>query len=268
MMNWMVPVFIAWLVLVVALAALFWRRQRRGAAAAVIGAGIVIALLLIAVRSGKTNTASQMALEEIPVWQVIREQEPAIYSELNKRVQEMEQVGQSQQQIIDLLQTQITALAMQRLQEAPDDSVVAWMRASIEQAAQIQKASGDACFRYLFPAAKGGIDAAKYLTPTQMQRRFDVDAQMMRAARGAGRHRVSSQERKQARAALELVLEHMQQLYGQDVLLMAAPQQAQGKESRVCDMVLAFWRQVLALPPEKAAAIVRQSVTMGATSSH
>lgn len=263
-MNWMVPVLIAWLALVGALTALFWRRRRKGVAAAIAVVGIALALLTVSSRSGKPDDAPQMVLEDIPVWRVIREQEPALYGELSQRAQELKQAGQTQQQIIDLLQPQITALAMRRLQEAPDDSVVAWMRASIEQAAQIQKVSGDACFRYLFPAVKGGIDAALYLTPAQMQRRFEVDAQMMRAARGAGRHQVSEQEREQARAALEPVLKHMQQLYSQDVALMAAPRKAQGKEARVCDMVLALWRQVLALPPEKAAAIVRLSVAMGA----
>lgn len=266
-MNWTIPVFIAWLVLVVALATLCWRRQRRGIAVAITLAGIVIALLTISARSGKPDTGSQMALEDIPVWRVIREQEPALYRQMNRRAQELEDAGESQQRIIDLLQPQFNALMSQRLQEAPDDNVVAWMRASIEQTAQIQKVSGDTCFRYQFPGVKGGIDVTQYLTPEQMQYRFEVDARMMRAARGAGRHKVSEQEREQARAALEPVVKHMQQLYGQDIALMAAPQQAQGKEALVCDMVLALWRQVLALPPEKAAAIIRLTLSMGATPS-
>lgn len=73
---------------------------------------------------------------------------------------------------------------MSRLQNAPDASVVNYMTINMEQTAAIQKVSDDACFRFLYPAVKGGVNPMRMLDKELMARRMQADADMMRAAYG------------------------------------------------------------------------------------
>ena len=52
----------------------------------------------------------------------------------------------------------------------------------MEQTAAIQKVSDDACFRFLYPMVKGGINPMRMLDKDLMARRMQADADMMRAA--------------------------------------------------------------------------------------
>jgi hypothetical protein len=70
---------------------------------------------------------------------------------------------------------------MMRLQNAPDENVIAYMQINMEQTAAIQKVSDDNCFRFLFPAVKGGINPAKILPGDFLMKRMNIDAAMMRA---------------------------------------------------------------------------------------
>jgi hypothetical protein len=73
---------------------------------------------------------------------------------------------------------------MSRLQYAPDANVVNYMTINMEQTAAIQKVSDDACFRFLYPTVKGGVNPMRMLDKDLMARRMQADADMMRAAYG------------------------------------------------------------------------------------
>lgn len=200
-------------------------------------------------------------LNAMPSWQVLKEQDPRFVTRIREQILTMQKAGDSEQDIIDVVQPQILSLQMSRLQYAPDANAVAYMKINMEQTAAIQKVSDDACFRFLFPGVKGGINPMRVLDKDMMQRRMQADAEMMRAGWSNDRHTVTPEEHA---AAIEDVRPIMQELtvqYGKDIQLLVMPENAVGKEKLTCEMVQAMWGKVLKLPEQKAARVIRMAVT-------
>ena len=103
------------------------------------------------------------ALNAMPAWQVIKEQEPALHQRILDQMAALQKAGEPEQQIIDTIQPQILHLQMSRLQNAPDANVVNYMTINMEQTAAIQKVSDDD----ISPRIKlfGEIEATLISTP-------------------------------------------------------------------------------------------------------
>ena len=200
-------------------------------------------------------------LNEMPAWQVIKEQEPVLHQRILDQISALQKAGEPEQQIIDTIQPQILHLQMRRLQNAPDASVVNYMTINMEQTAAIQKVSDDACFRFLYPAVKGGINPMRMLDKEMMSRRMQADADMMRAAYGKNHHTVTQAERETAVADVRPIMKDLADKYGEDIQLLQMPEKAVGKEKLSCDMVQAMWAKVLKLPEPKAAGVIRLAVS-------
>ena len=200
-------------------------------------------------------------LNEMPAWQVIKEQEPVLHQRILDQISALQKAGEPEQQIIDTIQPQILHLQMRRLQNAPDASVVNYMTINMEQTAAIQKVSDDACFRFLYPAVKGGINPMRMLDKEMMSRRMQADADMMRAAYGKNHHTVTQAEREAAVADVRPIMKDLADKYGEDIQLLQMPEKAVGKEKLSCDMVQEMWAKVLKLPEPKAAGVIRLAVS-------
>jgi hypothetical protein len=202
-------------------------------------------------------------LNAMPSWQVLREQDPRFVARIREQILTMQKAGESEQEIIDVVQPQILELQMSRLQYAPDANAVAWMTINMEQTAAIQKVSDDACFRFLFPAVKGGVNPMRVLDLDKgmMQRRLQADADMMRAGWGKDRHTVTPEEHAAAVEDVRPIMDTLADDYGQDIQLLVMPENAVGKEKLTCELVQAMWGKVLQLPEQKAARVIRMAVT-------
>ncbi|MEH0886435.1 topoisomerase II [Enterobacter sp. UNJFSC 003] len=203
----------------------------------------------------------ETTLNTMPAWQVIKEQEPALHQRILDQIAALQKAGEPEQQIIDTIQPQILHLQMTRLQSAPDANVVAYMTINMEQTAAIQKVSDDACFRFLYPAVKGGINPMRVLDNEIMARRMQADADMMRAAYGKDHHTVTPAEREAAVADVRPIMKSLADKYGEDIQLLQMPEKAAGKEKLSCDMVQDMWAKVLKLPEPKAAGVIRLAVS-------
>ena len=200
-------------------------------------------------------------LNAMPSWQVLKEQDPQFVTRIREQILTLHKAGESEQEIIDVVQPQILNLQMSRLQYAPDANTVAWMTINMEQTAAIQKVSDDACFRFLFPAVKGGVNPMRVLDKPMMQRRMQADAEMMRSAWGKSRHTVTPEEHAAAVEDVRPIMQALADNYGEDIQLLVMPENAVGKEKLTCEMVQAMWGKVLALPEQKAARVIRMAVT-------
>lgn len=233
------------------------------------GLRIAIAVVLGMVAAGwiyrdkAPNTEQQLdtALSSMPVWQVIKEQEPEFRKKVQDEMLALQKAGKNEQQIIDTVQPKILHLQMARLQNAPDANVVNYMTINMEQTAAIQKVSDDACFRFLYPMVKGGINPMRMLDKDLMARRMQADADMMRAAYGKNRHTVTPAEREAAVEDVRPIMKALADKYGEDIQLLQTPEKAAGKEKLSCDMVQEMWAKVLALPEQKAARVIRLAVS-------
>ncbi|POU75414.1 topoisomerase II [Leclercia sp. LSNIH6] len=200
-------------------------------------------------------------LNAMPSWQVLKEQDPRFVTRIREQILTMQKAGDSEQDIIDVIQPQILSLQMSRLQYAPDANAVAYMKINMEQTAAIQKASDDACFRFLFPGVKGGINPMRVLDKDLMQRRMQADAEMMRAGWSNDRHTVTPEEHAAAVEDVRPIMQELTVQYGKDIQLLVMPENAVGKEKLTCEMVQAMWGKVLQLPEQKAARVIRLAVT-------
>lgn len=203
----------------------------------------------------------ESAMSTFPTFQVIKEQEPAFWQHIRDQSVQMKREGKDQQQIIDAIQPQILQLQMSRLQQAPDANVVEYMNINLEQIAAAKKSSDDVCFRFLFPAVKGGVNPVKVMGHDLLAKRTESDARMMRASFGANKHTVTPQEKQQALADMQSIGPTLIARYGQDVQIMSDPSKGVGKEGTGCDIVQDFWKLVLALPEARAAGAVRLALS-------
>lgn len=127
------------------------------------GLRIAIAVVLGMVAAGwiyrdkAPNTEQQLdtALSSMPVWQVIKEQEPEFRKKVQDEMLALQKAGKNEQQIIDTVQPKILHLQMARLQNAPDANVVEYMKINMEQTAAMQKVSDDNCYPLPLPGGEG-----------------------------------------------------------------------------------------------------------------
>ena len=146
---------------------------------------------------------------------------------------------------------------MARLQQAPDANVIEYMKINLEQIAAVAKVGDDECFRFLFPAVKGGINPVRIIPRELMNRRMASDMSMMHAAYGPNKHTVTAQEKKLALQDLQSIGPGLVQRFGPDIQIMADPSKGVGKEKVACEMVQDLWSQVLTLPTARAAGVIR-----------
>jgi len=233
------------------------------------GLRIAIAVVLGMVAAGwiyrdkAPNTEQQLdtALSSMPVWQVIKEQEPEFRKKVQDEMLALQKAGKNEQQIIDTVQPKILHLQMARLQNAPDANVVEYMKINMEQTAAMQKVSDDSCYRFLYPEVKGGVNPMRLLDKDLMQRRMQADVDMMRAAAGPDKHTVTPQEIQQAETDVVPIIQKLTGKYGDDIDLLQMPQKGKGKEKQSCDLVQDLWNNVLALPEPNAAGLIRYAVS-------
>jgi len=233
------------------------------------GLRIAIAVVLGMVAAGwiyrdkAPNTEQQLdtALSSMPVWQVIKEQEPEFRKKVQDEMLALQKAGKNEQQIIDTVQPKILHLQMARLQNAPDANVVEYMKINMEQTAAMQKVSDDSCYRFLYPEVKGGVNPMRLLDKDLMQRRMQADVDMMRAAVGPDKHTVTPQEIQQAETDVVPIIQKLTGKYGEDIELLQMPQKGKGKEKQSCDLVQDLWNNVLALPEPNAAGLIRYAVS-------
>jgi len=233
------------------------------------GLRIAIAVVLGMVAAGwiyrdkAPNTDQQLdtALSSMPVWQVIKEQEPEFRKKVQDEMLALQKAGKNEQQIIDTVQPKILHLQMARLQNAPDANVVEYMKINMEQTAAMQKVSDDSCYRFLYPEVKGGVNPMRLLDKDLMQRRMQADVDMMRAAVGPDKHTVTPQEIQQAETDVVPIIQKLTGKYGDDIELLQMPQKGKGKEKQSCDLVQDLWNNVLALPEPNAAGLIRYAVS-------
>lgn len=199
----------------------------------------------------------EKAMLTMPVYQVIKEQEPALWEHIRNQAAQMKEAGKSEQQIIDVIQPQILQMQMARLQQAPDAEVIDYMKINLEQIAAVQKVGDDECFRFLFPAVKGGINPVRIIPREIMDRRMASDLGMLYASHGPKKHTVTAEEKQLALQDLQALSPMLVQRYGQDIQIMADPNKGVGKEKLTCDMVQDLWTQVLKLPTVRAAGVIR-----------
>ncbi len=227
-------------------------------------AGVIAFVAFFWLASRSSSKTEDQKFDEIvgtmPTYQVLKEQDPQLWQQIRQRALTMQKEGKKEQEIVDEIQPQVLNLQMKRLQTAPDENVVAYMKINMEQTAAVQKSSDDDCYRFLFPEVKGGINPVRIVSQEMFNRRMETDAAMMRAAVGPNKHTVTPQERRDAQQDIQPIAQALSQKYGADLSIMSDPRTGVGKEKITCNIVQDLWNNVLKLPQDKAAGVIRLAI--------
>lgn len=202
------------------------------------------------------------AIKSMPTYKLIEVHEPQVLVQIRTQVLAMIKEGKSEQQVIDVIQPQVLAIQRQRLQFASDALVVAVMQVNMEQTAAVQTVSDDACYRFLYPEVKGGINSVKMLSHDMLMKRVNTDVAMMQSSYGPNKHTVTNEELLNAKKDIQSVVQELMPKYGEDFAIMGDPRRGLGKEKIACEMVQDVWNNVIKLPENKAAGIIRMALAM------
>ncbi|MDX5628474.1 MULTISPECIES: hypothetical protein [unclassified Brenneria] len=211
--------------------------------------------------SGKTFSEelrqAETAMSQLPVYRTIKESDPVFYDKLQVKMVKLKREGKSEQQLIDIIQTDISSFLISRLYYAPDDKVVAQMRNTLKQIEKFQAYGADSCFKFLFPAVSGGVNPAKILPLEIMQQRMQADNDLIAASYITPRAVDKTQEIEAAKQAIQPILQQMQLKYGDDLQMVVRPEAANVDRKRACDIMQDFYQSILSLPQAQSAAVLR-----------
>ena len=215
--------------------------------------GIVAALIVIFFAAGNVintqyhkarererETLFTSAMKNSRLWPVLLEYEPALAANLQAQVLELLKEGTSEQRAVGAIEPQLFALKRQRLQFAPDESALAWMREIMVGV------EGNAC-----------LDKNNSVGTVQTK---DAEFSMLRASWGPDKHIVTREERQNAERDMESLASKLLEKYGDDVQLLSQPEKAQGQQALYCAMSRDFFNTMLELPKPRAAALFRLSM--------
>lgn len=189
-------------------------------------------------RERETQFAS--AMKNSRLWPILLEHEPAMAANLQAQIRDLLREGASEQRAVAAIEPQIFALKRQRLQFAPDESALAWMREILVGV------EGDTC-----------LDQNDSVGAVQTK---DAEFSMLRASWGPDKHTVTSEERHIAEQDMESLASKLQEKYGDDVQLLSHPEKAQGQQTLYCALSRDFFNTMLELPAPRAAALFRLSM--------
>lgn len=225
---------------------------------------IVIALMNLGYGkfySAKNNTKNdraeiETALQKIPLFQTFKEQDPFAYVQFKEGFIALIRQGKSQQEIIDLMQVESMKLISQRVSYAPDSNVINMANDALEEMVYLEKNKNDQCFKYLFPYISGGINTTKVLPPELLQQDLNTKNELFIASYHTPII-ADEQANRLANEDLAPIYDQMVKVYGDDVQMLANPESPNIDRQKVCQMAIKFYGEILLLPQDKAARILR-----------
>ncbi|HHL2559455.1 TPA: DNA gyrase [Yersinia enterocolitica] len=209
----------------------------------------------------RSNDRAQIerSFEGYPVFQTLKQQEPALYTQLIDNFIQSKKEGHSDQQLIDEMRRSVAELTVQRIQRAPDENVIDYMTVILEELRyyQANHHSEHLCFKALFPQVSGGVNTAKVLPKELLMRDLDSINRLFKASSG-GVIKTDNQEHENK---LNIIVAQMQQQYGDDLQMFSNPASPDVDRAKICDMSIDMYSQILKLPPDDAGAVLRSMLS-------
>lgn len=205
----------------------------------------------------RSNDRAQIerAFAEYPVFQTLKQQEPALYTQLIDNFLKSKKEGHSEQQLIDEMKQAVSSLIAQRIQHAPDKDIIDYMNIILEELRyyQANNRSEHLCFKSLFPQVSGGVNATKSLPKELQSRDLDSVNRLFKASSGGIINPINQDYENK----LNTIVAQMQQQYGNDLQMFVNPASPDVDREKVCDMAIDMYGQIMQLPPSDAGAILR-----------
>ena len=195
------------------------------------------------------------------VYQVAKRHEPEVYERLLDRYRASRDGRITAAQFANFANAEISAAATRRLGRAAPGAQLALMRDMTANLKVLRARNDDACFRYLYPEIAGGADVAGVITPQAQARTLELAAEVIRTSAETPASPASAEE-----AANELapIVDAVYAQFGADTQLMSHVRDPGIDRLKVCDIALALYERILALPPADASQVFSAVASPGA----
>lgn len=204
----------------------------------------------------KDRDAIERDLTQIPIYAVMKENDPEGFKALATRYSDGVQAGRSINEIVQEVQTTLTDEVLPRyLQTGPDVELIAYWKSQIAEMEYLNKTDATRCVEFLFPELRQkDFNLTKLVPDALVQQDLGALAALVRATaqdpvRGTG---VNVEE--DVRATIDRMSAENPQ--ANQVLL--DPQKYLGQPKLVCTVLTSFYQQVLALPPDRSGPMLRE----------
>lgn len=200
---------------------------------------------------------AQEQLAATPPYRTIRQQQPALYKQINDQLVAAVRAGSDPTKAIGQLRPLVAELLNQRIGRADDDSIINYMRLSVSQMQNLRQQGGELCFKFLFPEIRGGVNSDELLPPSLQQQ----DRQQMEALLLASQGPEKPVDIAQARQSLQGIVRQLYDKWGSDLQLLNSPIASRIEPQKMCDMTIDLYSAVLALPGKQSANVLRMMLS-------
>jgi hypothetical protein len=129
----------------------------------------------------------------------------------------------------------------------------------VATAKRLQKAPGDACFRYWFPQVSGPPDVAKYIDEQSQAHTLDLMGEVIRSA---AEDPVELPAAEEVKDNLANVINATYEEYGVDAQMIAHAGEPGVDRARICTITISVYDRILRLPPADSSALLRAMTQM------
>jgi hypothetical protein len=224
-----------------------------------------IVILLILIVAGAVGSywydgySAQSALLKQPVYRVLKKHEPAVFDTLVEEYKVYERDETRRENFVNLANAEISLTATRNLAHASQSSVLALIKDMVATAKRLQKAPGDACFRYWFPQVSGPPDVAKYIDEQSQAHTLDLMGEVIRSA---AEDPVELPAAEEVKDNLANVINATYEEYGVDAQMIAHAGEPGVDRARICTITISVYDRILRLPPADSSALLRAMTQM------
>ncbi|MGV8925564.1 MAG: hypothetical protein ACOH2G_07785 [Ewingella sp.] len=196
-------------------------------------------------------------LSALPIYSTIKAQEPALYSQIRSNILRLKKEGKSQQEAIDTVKPMVSDLLSRRINTAPDVNVIAAMKVSLEEMLALQARNDGSCFKFLYPQINGGINTAQVLSPELFKKDLDTMNTLLLASGSGQTAQPTVVSGEKAKALMAPVRQALQDKYGDKLQMFNELSAENVDHAKVCDISITLYTDILALPAQDSAAVLR-----------
>jgi len=203
--------------------------------------------------------SAEKALLKQPVYQVLKKHEPALYDTLVDEYKVYARDETRRENFVNFANSEISLAATRHLAHASQADVLALIQDMLATAKTLQKAPGDACFRFWFPVVSGPPDVAKYIDEKSQAHTLDL---MGNVIRSSSENPSPLPEPDAVKDNLANLVNATYQQYGVDAQMIGHADDAHTDRTKVCTILNSLYERILSLPPADGAALIRAMTQM------
>lgn len=193
-----------------------------------------------------------------PGYRLLKTQEPALWQLLNRELLHKRMEGVPAEQALGEMRGWLMDLVNQRMARADDETLVNYLRVSVEEMQALKQPEPQRCFRFLYPQVNGGINLQQVLSPELYQRDAQALDQLLQQSTGND----VPIDQALAQRDLQSIVEKLYGKWGDKLQQLNMPADTAVDRSAMCAMSIDLYSGILALPAKQAANLLRKMVSL------